>query len=166
MKTTVKLIGLCLILVLVGCKSAHTGKASAEEEQIALKKQLDSKDYVIEVNRVIPMGGKSVSPSTLYSLTIKGDSVFSYLPYYGRAYSVPYGGGEGMRFEALMKDYRIKYGKKGHARVTFTSQTKEDTYKFSMEIYPGGSSSIDVTSINRQRISYYGTLADPRKEKP
>ncbi len=41
---------------------------------------------------LLNMRGRSIPLTSLYSLEIRNDSVISYLPYYGRAYSIPYGG--------------------------------------------------------------------------
>ena len=48
--------------------------------------------FTIEVDRALPMGGRTVHLTTPYSLEMRGDSAISYLPYFGRAYSLPYGG--------------------------------------------------------------------------
>ena len=96
--------------------------------------------------------------TTLYSLEMRGDSVVSYLPYFGRAYSLPYGGGDGLRFETLVSDYQLSYNKKGKARIRFTARTKEDTFQFHVDVFTNGSATIGVTSTNRQGISYQGKL--------
>lgn len=110
------------------------------------------------------MRGQAVSLTSPYTLEMRGDSVISYLPYFGRAYSVPYGGGNGLRFERTTTDYTCTYDKKGTARIKFAARTDDDTYRFNIQIYPNGSASINVTPTNRQNISYQGELA-PRKEE-
>ena len=57
---------------------------------------VDSGRIKIDVDRAVPMAGRSVNLTSPYSLEIHGDSILSYLPYFGRAYSAPYGGGEGL----------------------------------------------------------------------
>ena len=46
------------------------------------------------------MKGRSRALTSDYSIEIRNDSVFSYLPYFGVAYNVPYGGGKGLIFNA------------------------------------------------------------------
>lgn len=86
-----------------------------------------------------------------------------YLPYFGRAYSLPYGGGDGMRFEESITDYQSTFDKKGTARIKFVARTKEDTFRFDMQVFSNGSAIISVTPTNRQNITYQGELA-PKKE--
>ena len=71
----------------------------ARTEQ-TVKEALEARRYRIEVNYMTPMRGRSRALTDNYSLTIHGDSVLSYLPYVGEAYSAPYGGGEGRQERA------------------------------------------------------------------
>ena len=119
--------------------------------------------FTIEVDRALPMGGRTVHLTTPYSLEMRGDSAISYLPYFGRAYSLPYGGGDGMRFEESITDYQSTFDKKGTARIKFVARTKEDTFRFDVQVFSNGSAIISVTPTNRQNITYQGELA-PKKE--
>jgi len=42
-----------------------------------------------------------------YSVEIRNDSIISHLPYYGRAYSIPYGGGDSSFFSFLVCAERV-----------------------------------------------------------
>ena len=100
----------------------------------------------------------SAQSKSLYSLEIRNDSVISYLPYYGRAYSIPYGGGNGLNFKAPLKEYNMKLDKKGNSVITFTARNPEDKFDFRVKVYSNGSTSIDVNMQNRQSISFQGEL--------
>ena len=67
--------------------------------------------------QTMPIRGRNITLSTPYPLEIRNDSVFSYLPYYGRAYSVPYGGGSGLIFNAPLKEYTMDLDNKGKAVI-------------------------------------------------
>ena len=110
------------------------------------------------------MGGRTVHLTTPYSLEMRGDSAISYLPYFGRAYSLPYGGGDGMRFEESITDYQSTFDKKGTARIKFVARTKEDTFRFDVQVFSNGSAIISVTPTNRQNITYQGELAPKKKD--
>ena len=75
-------------------------------------KLIESENYKIDVNTAMPMRGRSIPLTSSYSLTIRNDSVISYLPYYGRAYSIPYGGGDGLNFKAILQKYKWKWIKR------------------------------------------------------
>ncbi|MCD7938110.1 MAG: DUF4251 domain-containing protein [Tannerellaceae bacterium] len=133
-------------------------KDKKEQIREQVKELIDSREYTIDVDRAYPSSGKSVNLTSPYELRIKGDSVISYLPYFGRAYSVPYGGGEGLRFETGITDYSLAYDKKGAARIQFKAKTQEDSFTFNIQVFDNGSSSITVTPVNRQQIRFNGEL--------
>ncbi len=153
------------IALLVGGQSLYAQKQSKKEEKAQqIKEMIDSGRYTIEVNRALPMGGRSVNLTSLYSLEISGDSIISHLPYYGRAYSVPYGGGDGLRFEGIMTDHKLTYDKKGTAKISFKVRTDEDNFTFNIQAFKNASVVINVTPVNRQSISYHGDLVMKKEE--
>lgn len=111
------------------------------------------------MDRAVPMAGRSVNLTSPYSLEIHGDSILSYLPYFGRAYSAPYGGGEGLTFKEVAAEKEQTSEKKGSSEIKFRVKTKEDVYMFRVEVYPNGSVTINVTPVNKQAITFYGDVA-------
>ena len=99
--------------------------------------------------------------TSVYSVIVRNDSVFSQLPYFGRAYSIPYGGGQGLMLKASIDKYNMVMGKRGAAKINFTARNSEDQFKFRITIYSNGSSSIDVDMQNRESISFSGDLILP-----
>lgn len=162
MKTTKtsKLILLCLVCMTVTI-SASAQNQSEKKAQIerAVKEAIDSKTYKIDVNRMQPMRGGSRTLTTNYSLKISNDSVYSYLPYFGVAYNIPYGGGKGLVFSEPITEYKTKELKKGRMQIDFKTRSEGDNYEYSLTIYPNGSTTIHVQTSNRQSISYTGDMA-------
>ena len=155
-----KQILMLLLALLVGLPtlSAQSKKEKKEQKKEAVKELIVSENYKIDVNTAMPMRGRSIPLTSLYSLEIRNDSVISYLPYYGRAYSIPYGGGNGLNFKAPLKEYNMKLDKKGNSVITFTARNPEDKFDFRVKVYSNGSTSIDVNTQNRQSISFQGEL--------
>ena len=155
----IALVVLALAAVTIAAQAAKPDKkARAARQELAVKERLDSRDFRIDVRRAMPMGGRTVSLSSSYSVKIKGDSVYSFLPYFGRAYSLPYGGGDGLIFDGVMTDYESGPGKKGATDITFGVRTPEDTFRYRIEVFDNGTSYISVMSNNRQEISFQGDL--------
>lgn len=154
---------LLLLLMVAGLSSlnAQDKKEKKELREKAVKEQVESESYKIEVSTAYPQRGKTVHLSSNYSVEVRNDSVFSYLPYYGRAYSIPYGGGEGLIFNAPISEYKMETKRKGDAKVDFTARSKEDRFRFAMTIFPNGSASINVSSQNREAINFSGELTLP-----
>jgi len=149
------------IVLLTGGQSLFA-QEQTEKEQI--RKLIESNRFRIDINRAVPMQGRSVNLTSTYSLELKGDSVISHLPYFGRAYSVPYGGGEGLRFEEALTDLSLSFDKKGTAKLKFTAKTSEDRYTFNVQIFSNGSVTVNVNPVNRQGITYHGRLITEQKE--
>lgn len=162
----VRLFGLLgIVLVLTGQSlCAQTKKEKKEQKAKEVKELIDSKRFTVDVNRAIPMGGRLLNLTSPYSLEMRGDSAISYLPYFGRAYSAPYGGGDGLRFEKSITDYQTSFNKKGTAQIQFRTQTDDDTYAFSVQVFPNGSATITVIPVNKQSITFHGELAPAKKE--
>jgi len=141
---------------IVSCSSSNA--ATNTEHAQVIKEKIDSKHYVINVDRMLPMSGQSRQLTSSYSLTIKGDTIISHLPYFGQAYSVPYGGGKGLVFEAPATVYTVSHDRKGTAKISFQTRSEDDVYRFNVQIFNNGSTTIQVTPNNRQSISFYGDL--------
>ena len=157
------LTGIVLSIIMTGCSSV---RGLTKEEKVAkeasLRDAIENRAYTIEVDRMIPMSGSSRTLTSLYSLEINDDKVKSHLPYFGRAYSVPYGGGQGLIFDSMITDYKSSFDSKGKAVIEFKTSTKEDQFVYNVEIFTNGSTSINVKSNNRQQISFHGKASSKK----
>lgn len=162
----IRLLFLMGIVLFLGGQSLYSQTKKERKEQKAkeIKEMIDEQRFTIDVDRALPMGGRTVNLTTPYSFEMRGDSAISYLPYFGRAYSLPYGGGDGLRFEESITDYQSTFEKKGTARIKFVTRTKEDTFRFDVQVFSNGSAIISVTPTNRQSITYQGEVAPKKKE--
>jgi hypothetical protein len=156
---------LALVLIVSGCSTTKdTVKEERSVKAAELRQAIDDRKFVVEVDRALPMGGSTRILTSPYALELIGDSVKSYLPYFGRAYSVPYGGGEGYIFNSIVTDYQSSIDKKEKAVIEFKTKSKEDQLTYRIHVSPNGTASITVISNNRQPISYNGKAS--KKEKP
>lgn len=105
-------------------------------------------------------------------LTIKGDSISGYLPYFGeQTFGGGYGGNHtGIEFKDLPKDYQVIHNDKKHfVTISFniTDQyRKSDNYAITITLYPSYRSHIRVQSTSRTSIEYSGrvsTLEDAKQ---
>lgn len=134
------------------------------KEREALKKMLKNKDFVFSPTMAIPMNGASIQLNYSYSTHITGDTINSYLPYYGVAYSVKYGNRTSpFDFTKPIKNYTTEKDKKGYV-VKFDVQNGMDHLKFSFHISENGYTNLNVISTNRQSISFYGRIEKPQVE--
>lgn len=151
-----------LLLVFVAMMSltafAQKGEAKKAMRAAAVEKALASKHFVVDVTMMYPQGSQAVPANSDYSLEVKGDTLVSYLPYFGRAYNVPYGGGKGLNFSATIGSYQATRDAKGRTCITIMVANEEDTYTYYLEVFDNGRTTIDVTANEREPISYSGEI--------
>ena len=152
---------IALFAVAVAACSSLTSAERAERDARtaqAVEKALTKRHYRVEISMMNPRRGRAVHVSPDFSLEVKGDTLVSYLPYFGRAYSVPYGGGKGLNFTAPIREYHTSKGRNGATLVRMKAINEEDVYSFRLEIFPNGSTSIDLTARERESINYNGQM--------
>ncbi|MDD2437255.1 MAG: DUF4251 domain-containing protein [Massilibacteroides sp.] len=159
---------MCRFLILLGIVSLLGGQSllaqeGKDEKEQQIKTLIDSGIYRLEVDRALPMGGRSVNLTSSYGFEIKGDSIYSHLPYYGRAYSVPYGGGNGLSFDKPIENYDVTYDEKNKATITFSTRSDDDRHEFRVQIYSNGTASVFIQPVNRQSITFQGNIVLPEK---
>ncbi|MDR2138324.1 MAG: DUF4251 domain-containing protein [Tannerella sp.] len=158
--------GTMLVLSVAMQTSCSSSLATAKSEQAqTIKQQIESRHYRISVNRMQPLKGPSQYLTSSYSLTVRGDTIISYLPYFGRAYSIPYGGGKGLNFESTATVYTLSFDAKGTALISFRTRSENEVFLYRIEVFTNGASTIRVASDNRQSVGFYGTL-EPEEAPP
>lgn len=163
-----KKIMLCLLatIVIVGCSTTMynaDGTKMTKEQIRAARTQhvlegIANRQFKINVDRMIPMRMPARHLSSLYSLEVKGDTIVSYLPYLGRAYSIPYGGGKGLNFTGIMSFYEPRQGRKNEIIIEIGVENEADTYVYQLKVFDNGNTDINVQSRNRDYISFSGEM--------
>jgi len=135
---------------------------SQDLDKATVQKLVNSKHFAFKAQTVMPMTGGSRQLTTDYDVKLSGDSLVSYLPYFGRAYSVSYGERGGIDFTSIKFDYKIKSRKKGGWDITIKPKDAKDIQELNFIISENGRTSLQVTSNNRQPISYYGYIVEKK----
>lgn len=149
------------ILVIVACATSDpSGLSKAERRQqtaLLVQKALLDRHYTINVQSAHPYKGAPINLTSSYSLQVKGDTIVSYLPFFGRAYSIPYGGGKGLNFTGLINSYQTSRNKKEY-NIKMGVDNDEDQYVYYIDVYDNGRAVVLVTSKNRSNITFYGDM--------
>ena len=151
-------MALLAAVLLGGCATSEERAAQKAEQVKKVTAALNRRQYKIAIARMYPMNGPSKTVTYGYSVEVKNDSLFSYLPYFGRAYNVPYGGGKGLNFSAPIGSYQEEVAKNGKRRIEIGLTNEEDTYLYILEVFDNGSSTVSVMSRQREQISYSGNM--------
>jgi len=157
------LMGLLVFAGIVWSQNeSRQSKAAAKEAKV--KKTVETERYRLILDQARPMRGNMIPLTSEYTLTIAQDSAISYLPYFGRAYSAPIGSEGGIKFSEPVLEKKTTFNAKNKSfTVSFKVRAKEDTYRFFVSIWLNGTTTVSVTSNNRQAIDFSGTIELPDK---
>lgn len=137
-------------------------KANKTKETEAL---INSKNFDFEANFVNPQGARDINiQGERYDVKFTSDQIESYLPYFGRAFNVGYGGDGGMKFKGAPQEYSVEKKKKFYL-VTCKVVGDKDTYNLSLSVYFEGSASLTINSNQRETISYSGSIEASKEVK-
>ncbi|GAB1857274.1 hypothetical protein MHTCC0001_21100 [Flavobacteriaceae bacterium MHTCC 0001] len=91
-------------------------------------------------------------------LTIKGDSVSSYLPYFGeRQMRVAYGGGDSaIQFNGFVENFITTHGKNNRKILSFQATSNGELFDVTITLFPNLNSQILLRSPYRFFIRYTG----------
>ena len=153
--------GIVVLVMLSRCATVEERAARAAEQAAKVRTALTERNYKISIDHMYPMKGGSKSVSFGYTVEVRNDSLFSYLPYIGRAYQIPYGGGKGLNFSERIGSYQESQKKNGQRHIEIGVKNDEDTYLYTIDVWDNGSSQIEVQPRQRERITYSGDLIIP-----
>jgi len=151
--------------VLAQEKTKKELKADRElQKQKEIEALIDSKNFVFEAQKVSPQGGRTLNLDyNTYFLKFNTEKTTCDLPFFGRAFNIPYGGGDGgIKFEGVPEDIKIEKKKKSY-NVKAIVKGKDDVYTLYFNIFFDGGATLSVNSNNRASISYDGEVEAPKK---
>ena len=158
----IKQILFLLVMTMVAITSSVNAQDKKPEE---VKKIVESKNFIFKAQTVIPQSSSSRILTTDYDLTITGDSVISYLPYFGRAYSAPLDPTKGgIQFTSTKFEYKqIKDGDEWE--ITIRPKDATDVQELYLTIFDNSRATLLVNNTNRQSISFNGYVKEGKEKE-
>jgi hypothetical protein len=169
-----------LILGLIAVTVLSCGSSKPTQAQINILGQLvENQHFVINSDWAYPqttMALQQVLNSGLLSpgstagsinlignpnfLSISGDSITSYLPYFGeRQMQTEYGGSDSaIQMKGLMEDFKIEKIKNHNYRITFKAKSKSENFDVYINLSPNLKSNIVLNGTYRFPIRYAGNV--------
>lgn len=158
MKKTTLLMLMMAMMLLGACGTGN--KVVDIQRAEAIKALLESREFVVMVGSMRPSTAPTMSVSQGQKMIVRDGMVTCYLPYVGSGQNVGYGasGYKALNFSSALLDYKVEYPKSDRARVTFRVDNGDDHYRFHVEVFMNGKTTIDVDPRGRDAISYSGMI--------
>lgn len=151
MKRIQALHGTLLVLLFAGlgfgCSTARQAPVSGPDSA-----------FKFEVQTVNPLNGSSRQITGDYGLHFSKTALRVDLPYFGRSYSAPVNPSEGgIKLNTDEFRYEVNEKRKGWELV-IRPDNQRDVQMMVLSVSESGFGTLQVTSTNRQSISYYGRV--------
>ena len=151
-----------LVMLCVACATSEEARQRKMEQKMLVaqrvKQQINDMRFRIYVDVMHPTRYPARHLTSAYYLEVKGDSVVSYLPYMGRAFNVPYGGGKALNFEGKLLNSEVQQERSDRYMITLEVSNDEDIYRYIIDTFDNGSSTIFVYARERESISFSGRM--------
>jgi hypothetical protein len=161
MKYIKHILIISLFFVTANIAYSQTKEEIKNAKAASIKALVESANFTFITHDVSPFSGAVRHLTSDYEVKVSKDTVVSYLPYFGRAYSYVDPNNAGFQFTSTNFTYNVSPDKKGwYVNVKIKDQV--DNSQFNFRIFTNGSATLQVTSVNRDPISFSGTIQSNR----
>ena len=141
-------------------KHTYETRQTASKDERSVADAIAARQWHIDITSMNTMRYGSKAVTSDFYLELRGDTLHSYLPYLGQAHVSPtLSPSIGLNFETQVLRYKESTPKsKKYTQIDIDVKTREDSYHYVIELYDSGEATIRVRSLNRDPISFDGTL--------
>jgi len=169
MQFTQRLLTSALFLLLTGSTVLHAQDAKQDRQNAKIaqiKNLVDSQTYVFVAQTALPLSGNTRQLTSDYDLKVTPTVITSYLPYFGRAYTAPINPTQGgIQFTSNKFEYTATPKTKGGWDIQIRPKDYRDVQQLTLNISETGYATLQVTSTNRQAISFNGYITEIKTRK-
>ncbi len=174
MKNSILTVILVLAAVACGTPGLTSDERKAQKAQEAqarldeVKGLLDMGYYFFDAETATGRGGGQVPINgDYYGLQVMGDSVASFLPFFGTTQMmVDIYGDSGLKFHSKLEEKEIEIDEKRNIYTLRAEASKEVvSYRIFLEIYENGSASLNISPSNQSSMSYSGRIVPLKLKK-
>jgi hypothetical protein len=158
MKRISLLILVSVLLILTGFQEDNKKERKAKQ-QLEMAQLLQNGRFRFVARSANSELGNFTNLATNYDLVFDSLQLKAFLPYYGQAYSVPYGGSGGVHFDLKAEQIDKKWNERKKLFVISTNLSdSQDSYSIYLTAGLSGYADLKINFRNRRWISYYGTI--------
>jgi hypothetical protein len=139
---------------------AATAGVAAQSKDAALNKRIvEEKNFVFVAQQALPARGRTIQLTGGYDFTMNGDSAIAYLPFFGRAFTAPYGGEGGIQFTSTSFIYNV-VEKKNRWEISIKPNDASNIQQIYIDVSSNGYATMRVNSINRSPMAFTGYITE------
>lgn len=157
-----KAIGLILVIGLFFSLTSFQQSGKKEKkakEQLEMAQLIESGRFRFIARSANSDLGYFNQLTSNYDVVFDSLQIKAFLPYFGRAYSIPYGGSGGVKFDLKAKKIeKIWNERKKLFTITAELADSEDSYSLMLTAGLSGYADLKINFRNRRWISYNGVI--------
>ena len=160
MKNVLTGVALPMLIILVMTSCTGTSRISGERITDANQVQLalEDKSFRFVAESVLPMRGTRRMLNERYDLQIKGDTLVSDLPYFGRARTAPMNSAEvGIHFTSINYNYDVSPNGKNWD-ILIKPLDNNEVRQMNLLVFDNGKATLNVNQNSKDPISYSGYI--------
>lgn len=143
---------------------AMTSGVVAQSKDAAVNKRIvEEKNFVFIAQQASSARGNIVPLTAGYDFTVTSDTVIAYLPFFGRAFSAPYGGEGGIQFTSTSFNYNVT-PKKNRWEISIKPNDASNIQQIYIDVSSSGYASMRVTSVNRTQMNFSGYIVEGKEK--
>ena len=147
------------IALLSGCTTVNQRAERREQTARMVEQAVSQRRLMVTIRSMQTQRYGSHQVSSDFYLKLRGDTLDSYLPFFGRAYGVsPVTPSQGLHFVSPVLQMEESKRKNNVTRLEMHVRSQEDSYVYRLDIYPNAQVYISVHGQERDHISFDGEL--------
>jgi Domain of unknown function (DUF4251) len=137
-----------------------TGAAGQGKDESGIPEAIETKNFIFKASSATPQRGRMRQLTSEYELVVRPDTMVSFLPYFGRAFTAPINPSEGgIKFTSTNFTYAGEKKKRGW-EIKIKPKDVSDVTTLYLTVFENGSASLRVNCVNRTPISYNGIVEE------
>ena len=152
-------LGFVMVVTMARC-SNEVYAQNKIDDAATVTRIVGEQRYTFKAQTVMPSTGRSRQLNDNYDVSVTKDSVNSWLPYFGRAFSAPLDPTKGgIQFTSTDFEYTTAQRNDGW-EITIKPKDTRDVQEMFITIFKNGTANVRVSSISRQPISFTGYITE------
>lgn len=150
------LVAFFLPLLLSNCSSSRNATTLSTDE---IQNMVNSSRFIFVADRLTTVRGTTRYLTNYYYVNVTKDKLSSFLPFLGRIYHPLLDPTNGpLRFTSTRFTYNVTPKNKNGWEIIIKPQDNSDVQQLRFEIFDNGSTTLDITSLDRDAISFAGRI--------